>query len=82
MNNWMMTVAVTAALAIAPLAFAEKQPHMEHALKDLENAKAQLEKAEHDKGGHRAKAVELVKQAISEVREGIEYDNAHPEKKK
>ena len=82
MNNWIMTIAVTAALVIAPLAYAEKQPHMEHALKALENARTQLGEAEHDKGGHRVKAIDLINQAITEVKAGIEYDNTHPEKKK
>jgi hypothetical protein len=82
MKHWIVTMAITSALVIAPLAYAEKQPHMEHALKDLQNAKKQLEEADHDKGGHRVKAIDLINQAISQVKEGIEYDNTHPEKKK
>ena len=71
MKHWIVTMAITSALVIAPLAFAEKQPHMEHALKDLQNAKKQLEEADHDKGGHRVKAIALVKEAISETTKGI-----------
>ena len=78
----MIPIAIAAALGLTPLAYAEKQPHMAHALKALVSAKIQLEKAEHDKGGHRVKAIDLINQAITEVKEGIEYDNAHPEKKK
>jgi hypothetical protein len=47
------------------------QPHMEAALNALENAKVELASAEHNKGGHREKAVKLVEQAIHQVREGI-----------
>lgn len=71
----LMLVAAVSVLMLAAPAFAEPQPHMKAALKDLENAKAQLEKATADKGGHRVKAMELVNQAIDEVKKGIEFDN-------
>ncbi len=48
------------------------QPHMQNALTGLENAKDSLEKATTDKGGHRVKALDYVKDAISEVKKGIE----------
>lgn len=48
-------------------------PEMHRALHALENAKRDLEKAAHDYGGHRAKALELTDQAISEIKEGLEY---------
>jgi hypothetical protein len=48
------------------------QPHMQAALNALENAKASLNKATPDKGGHRAKALDLVRDAIDEVKKGIE----------
>jgi hypothetical protein len=50
---------------------APDQPHMQAALDALESARANLDKADADKGGHRAKAIDLVKDAISEVRAGI-----------
>jgi hypothetical protein len=49
------------------------QPFMEAALRALNNAAAQLEQAVADKGGHRAKAIQLVSQAINEVQAGIQY---------
>ena len=58
-------------------ASAEPQPHMKVALTHLEQAKAALEKAAPDKGGHRVKALELTEQAIVQVRDGIEYANKH-----
>ncbi len=33
--------------------------------------------ASHDKGGHREKALKLVRRAIEEVKAGIAYDNRH-----
>ncbi len=48
------------------------QPHMIAALEALKHAKAELEVAEHNKGGHRAKALELVHKAIEQTRKGIE----------
>ena len=53
------------------------QPYMEAARADLQKAKAELLVAEHNKGGHRAKAVGLVNQAITEVNRGIDYARRH-----
>ena len=61
----------TAGLMGASLAQAAGQPHMEAALKALNNAAAQLEAAADDKAGHRAKAIQLVSQAINQVQQGI-----------
>lgn len=55
----------------------ERQPHMVAALKHLRAARDELEHAEHDKGGHRAAAIKLVEQAMSEVKEGAGFDNTH-----
>ncbi|HXX53250.1 MAG TPA: hypothetical protein VEI28_01625 [Thermodesulfovibrionales bacterium] len=65
-------VALVAGLVIG--AWAERQPHMRAALEHLQKARVQLEKAEHDKGGHRANALALVERAISEVQQGIAFD--------
>ena len=48
------------------------QPHMQAALAALESAKNNLERATSDKGGHRANALGLVKDAISQVKKGID----------
>ena len=53
------------------------QPHMHKALAQLQGARAELNMAIADKGGHRVKAIELVDQAIAEVQAGIEYDRTH-----
>jgi len=67
--------AVAAAGVIAAAASREaqasEQPHMDAALGLLQNAKAELQQATHNKGGHRARAVQLVDQAIAQVNAGI-----------
>ncbi len=65
-----------AGLAVASLAKAAPQPHMQAALKALQNAASQLEQAADDKGGHRAKAIPLVSQAINQVQQGIQAGTA------
>jgi hypothetical protein len=63
--------AVIFALACATRA---DQPHMQAALQALGNARAELQQATHDKGGHRARALKLVDQAMAEVQAGIAFD--------
>jgi len=50
------------------------QPQMRDAHAALKNAEKHLENATSDKGGHRVKALELVREAIKEVERGIAYD--------
>ena len=47
------------------------QPHMQAALRALQNARAELNAALPDKAGHRVNAISLVDSAISETKEGI-----------
>lgn len=80
--KWLLATVMTLALAggyFMSTAQAEKQPHMQAALKALQNAEEQLKMASHDKGGHRAKALEHVRAAIAAVKQGIVYDNQHKE---
>jgi hypothetical protein len=74
-------------LGLSPLAFTqERRPpltraglHQIHAAaKALEQAKRHLERAEHKFGGHRVKALDLVKQAEEEVKQAVEYAKANP----
>ena len=53
------------------------QPNMESARANLQNAKANLISAEHNKGGHRQKALNLVNQALAEVNKGINFARRH-----
>jgi hypothetical protein len=60
------------AVAGATIAFAA-QPHMANALGSLQAARAELVRAEPNKGGHRERAIAAVDQAIAEARAGIAY---------
>ncbi|OAF11500.1 MULTISPECIES: hypothetical protein [Bradyrhizobium] len=53
------------------------QPHMDEAIGILQSARAELAKAEPNKGGHREKALGLIDQAIGEVRAGIAFAAGH-----
>jgi hypothetical protein len=80
--------ASAALIAIAAMAYASgagaqvPQPHMQKALADLQSARSELNAAAHDKGGHRGRAVQLVDEAIGEVRAGMaagrQYEARHP----
>jgi hypothetical protein len=63
-------LAVAGGAFAAGLAYAA-QPHMEAALNALLTAQTELRVAEHNKGGHRVKALELVNSAIAQVQAGI-----------
>ena len=69
--------AVLAAGMLVPDVTADPQPKMRSALDNLRSAERALEKASHDKGGHRAKALTLTREAIEEVQRGIKFDNRH-----
>ena len=62
----------------------ERGPHpqIHAAMRALNMAARHLEHAEHHFGGHRAKALELVKQAERELHEALAYAKAHPEETK
>ena len=47
------------------------------AARSLEQAENHLQKAEHHFGGHRAKALDLVKQAEGELKQAVEYAKAN-----
>jgi len=53
------------------------QPHMQAALEHLKAAKAELELAEADKGGHRVAAIKATNDAIHHTQEGIEFARTH-----
>ena len=73
-------IVVALVLLVPRFAFSEDQPHMQEPLRHLQAAAEELQRAEHDKGGHRAKALELTQQAIQHVNEGIRYDDTHRSK--
>jgi hypothetical protein len=53
------------------------QRNMAQAVIDLKAAKASLEKAEHNKGGWRVKAIEAINLAIKETDRGCEFADDH-----
>ena len=53
------------------------QPHMQAALDHLRSARAELEAASSNKGGHRERAMALVDEAITEVQAGINFAAGH-----
>ena len=83
MKNRFWAMLVMLALLLGSVAFvsaaspAPDQPRMQAARADLVAAKSELKRAEHNKGGHRAKAIEYVNAAIAEVNRGIAFDRRH-----
>jgi cellobiose-specific phosphotransferase system component IIA len=71
---------LAAGLCWSSLAMAD-QPKMQAALQSLQQAKASLNEATADKGGHRGKAMKLIDQALKEVEAGIAYDRSHGDDK-
>ena len=55
----------------------EPQVNMQRALTNLQQARSDLQRASKDKGGHRARALKLIDQAIREVRAGARFDAQH-----
>ena len=71
-------VLITLAVVLSCLATAyADQPNMKDARAHLVAARTSLQNAEHNKGGHRARAIGLINQAVSEVDKGIAYDRRH-----
>jgi hypothetical protein len=60
-------VAAVPAVPAVAIAVPERHPHIDEALEAMRSARGHLEKAEHDFGGHRAKAIEHLNQAIHEA---------------
>jgi hypothetical protein len=63
--------------AHGPESVAGSQPNMEAALGHLRAARASLDRAEHDKGGWRAAAIQATDNAIKETERGISYADKH-----
>ena len=72
-----MMFGIFAAPVTMATASVEEQPHMRAALEHLRAAKAELEQAEADKGGHRVAALKATNEAIHHAEEGIQYANHH-----
>jgi ABC-type microcin C transport system duplicated ATPase subunit YejF len=66
--------AATPTVAASATSTAEKHPRIHAAIRELEAAKDELQKAPHDFGGHRADAVVAVDRAIEQLRLALQYD--------
>jgi len=70
--------AVAAAPAPAPATAApappERHPHIRAAIHELQEARNDLEHADHDFGGHRKEAMEAIDVAIRQLKQALEYD--------
>jgi hypothetical protein len=57
-----------------PTPKAERHPEIERAIAALERAKAHLQHAAHDFGGHRVEALAAVDKALEQLRLALQYD--------
>ena len=53
------------------------QPHMVAALDALRTARSELQSALANKGGHRARAMDLVRDAVTQTQPGVEFADEH-----
>lgn len=56
----------------------ERHPTIHHAIKTLEETKAELQGGEHGFGGHRSAAIEHIDSALKELHLALEYADSHP----
>ena len=69
---------LTALLIVGPIWVVQaNQSHMTEALEHLAKAKENLQQASHDKGGHRARAIQAINEAMAEVKSGMTFDREH-----
>ncbi len=52
----------------------ERHPHIHRAIAELKEAKKELEKADHDFGGHRVEAIKAADNAIKQLEKALEFD--------
>ena len=84
-SKWIALGAIGATVSVAGYGVARaqgaaacnNQPNMANALTSLRNARGALDRAEHDKGGWRAKAIEQTEAAIKETERGCAFADTH-----
>jgi len=78
-RNILRSLVLIVLLAVAFISgqLSAAQPQMQAALSNLREARRHLEAATSDKGGHRERALQLVKDAIDETEKGITFDRRH-----
>ena len=71
MKTTKLTIIALMAIFVFNLTARADQPHMRRALEHLRAARAELESAEHNKGGWRIRAIENTNRAIAETERGM-----------
>jgi hypothetical protein len=84
MNYWkaialcsLGALAISISTQIAAAGVCHDQPNMAAAAASLKAARASLDKAEHNKGGWRAAAIEATNKAITETDRGCAFADTH-----
>jgi hypothetical protein len=84
MNVWkpialcsIATFVTSVGVQIARAGVCHDQPNMAAAAASLKNARASLDKAEHNKGGWRVAAIEAANKAIAETDRGCAFADTH-----
>jgi hypothetical protein len=52
----------------------ERHPRIRAAIRELREAKKELEKADHDFGGHRVEAIKAINHAVRQLEKALNYD--------
>jgi hypothetical protein len=77
MRRFAPTVYLLAGMVIGGLALSfaadANQPNMQNALVSLKQARAEMQQARPNKGGHRERALGFINSAIAETEAGINY---------
>jgi hypothetical protein len=73
MRNRLVGIGIGVALSALVASAWAAQQNMQDALQHLRQARAALEEAKGNKGGHRENAIDLVDKAIAQVEKGMEF---------
>ena len=78
MNKFKTALSVVAVFAaMNATSLMADQPRMQKAIELLRAARAELQAASPDKGGHRLAALENITEAIKHIEKGMLYDRSH-----
>jgi hypothetical protein len=84
MNVWKPIALVAVAGMVASVGIqvaradaCHNQPHMQAALDHLRQARSELDKAEHNKGGWRDRAIQATDNALKETNAGCAFADTH-----
>jgi len=69
----LLAVRASSALAFQQPKKKERHPHIRAAIRELREAKKELETAEHDFGGHRVEAIEAINVAVRQLEKALQF---------